>query len=152
MIVSEPNSHYCGRVFFLWRRLFSGTSRKLQTLLTLSSNNSRSKTPTPDKSHIFGIVRTSAFSWCYPYRVYDIRMLSNCGKYKKIHFLCFWVSVRKKNSSGRWSDNNEDWRLPYSSFRSWRSKFFKTPVKVRDFFKIVGTSPLRSWIIQNERF
>ena len=120
MFVSEPNSHYCGRVFFLWRRLFSVTSQKLQTLLTLSSNNSRSETPNPDNSHIFGIVRTSAFSWCYPYRVYDIRMLSNCGKYKKIHFFAFLGVRSQKNSTGRRSDNIDASGLPNSSSESWR--------------------------------
>ena len=85
---------------------------------TLSSNNSRSETPNPDKSHIFGIVRTSAFSWCYPYRVYDIRMLSNCGKYQKIHFFAFLGVRSQKNSTGRRSDNIDASGLPNSSSES----------------------------------
>ena len=42
------------------------TDPKFHSLLTLSSNNSRSKTPRPHKLHIFGIFRTSAFTWWYP--------------------------------------------------------------------------------------
>ena len=89
LFISGLKTAYWSRVFFLWRRLFSVTSRKFQTLLTLSSRNSRSKTRKPNKSHIFEIAWTSAFSWCYPYWVYGIRMASNCGKYEKIHFLVF---------------------------------------------------------------
>ena len=55
----------CG-VFFFWRRLFSVTEPKFQSLLTLSSNNSPLETPTPKKYDIFGKLRTWAFSWWYP--------------------------------------------------------------------------------------
>ena len=89
VFISGLNTAYWSRVFFLWRRIFSVTSRKFQTLLTLSSRNSRSETRKPNKFHIFEIAWTSAFSWCYPYWVYGIRMASNCGKYEKIHFLVF---------------------------------------------------------------
>ena len=95
LFISGLKTAYWSRVFFLWRRLFSGTSRKFPTLLTLRSRNSRSKTRKPNKSHIFEIAWTSAFSRCYPYRVYGIRMSCNCRKYEKIHFLGFlgvrWV-------------------------------------------------------------
>ena len=40
---------------------------KFQTLLTLSSRNSRSETRKHDKFHIFETPWTSAFLWCYPY-------------------------------------------------------------------------------------
>ena len=43
-----------------------------------------------------------------------------CPKAKKSNFLCFWVSVRKKNSSGRRSDNIDASGLPNSSSESWR--------------------------------
>ena len=89
LFISGLKTAYWSRVFFLWRRLFSGTSPKFQTLLTLSSRNSRSETRKIDKFHIFETAWTSAFSWCYPYRVYGIRMASNCGKYEKIHCLVF---------------------------------------------------------------
>ena len=64
-------------------------------------------------------------------------------------FLHFFVATPKKNSSGRRSDNIEDWRLPHSSFQSWCFHVFKTHVKNRDTLKIVYPSPLRSWIIQD---
>ena len=115
LFVSKPNFHYCGRSLFLWRRLFSVTSQKLQTLLTLSCHNSRSETPNPDKSHIFGIVGTSAFSWSTTSECWVI-----VGNTKKYIFLRFWVSVRKKNSTGRRSDNIDASGLPNSSSESWR--------------------------------
>ena len=46
--------------------LFLLTEPKFHSLLTLSSNNSRSKADTPNKFHIFGIVRTFSFTWFYP--------------------------------------------------------------------------------------
>ena len=59
------------------------------------------------------------------------------------------MTALKIFSSGRQSDNFEDWRLPHSSFRSLCSKFFKTLVELSDTSKIVGSSPLRSQVIQN---
>ena len=53
------------------------------------------------------------------------QILRNERFMKKIVFLRFFVSSPKKNSSGRQSDNFEDWRLPHSSFRSWCSNFFE---------------------------
>ena len=55
-----------GRGFFCYGSLFLLTEPKFHSRLTLSSNNSRSKPHTPNKFHIFGIVRTSAFRWTYP--------------------------------------------------------------------------------------
>ena len=52
--------------FFFYGSLFLLTEPKFHSRLTLSSNNSRSKPHTPNKFHIFGIVRTSAFRWTYP--------------------------------------------------------------------------------------
>jgi len=103
--------------FFVTPLFFRGQVENFR--LCWFSNNSRSETPNPDKSHIFGIVRTSAFSWCYPYRVYDIRMLSNCGKYKKTHFFAFFGVRPPKNSSGRRSENIDASGLPNSSSESW---------------------------------
>ena len=55
-----------GRGFFFYGSLFLLTEPKFHSRLTLRSNNSRSKPHTPNKFHIFGIVRTSAFRWTYP--------------------------------------------------------------------------------------
>ena len=77
------------------------------------------------------------------------QILGNERFMKKIVFLHFFIAAPKKNSSGRQSDNFEDWRLPHSSFRSLCSTFFKTLVEVNDTSKIVGLSPLRSWMIQD---
>ena len=51
---------------FFYGSLFLLTEPKFHSRLTLRSNNSRSKPHTPNKFHIFGIVRTSAFRWTYP--------------------------------------------------------------------------------------
>ena len=59
------------------------------------------------------------------------------------------MTTPKKFSSGRQSDNFEDWRLAHSSFRSWCSKFSETLVDLSDTSKIVGPSPLRSQVIRN---
>ena len=55
-------THYCGRVFFLERLLFLVTDSKFHSLPTLSSHNSCSKPPNLKNYHIFGILRTSAFT------------------------------------------------------------------------------------------
>ena len=73
----------------------------------------------------------------------------NCPNVKNNLFLHFLVILCKKNWSGRQSDNIEVWWLAHSSFRSWCSTFFKTHVKVSDTFKILGPSPVQSWMIQN---
>ena len=77
------------------------------------------------------------------------QILRNERFLKKNRFLHFFIAAPKKNSSGRQSDNFEDWRLAHISFRSLCSTFFKTLVEVNDTSKIVGLSPLRSWMIQN---
>ena len=155
--VTEPKIENCGRVFFFWHRVISMTDQFFRTHPSLTAYSSRSKPHTPNKLHIFGKLWTWAFAWSYPGFFFLWANFEEWAFYEKVSFFAFFRVRTKKNSSGRWSDNNEDWRLPYSSFRSWCSKFFKTPVKVSDFFKIVGPSPLRSWIIQdrvrqNERF
>ena len=61
----RSNFKITGVVFF-YGSLFLLTEPKFHSRLTLSSNNSRSKPHTPNKFHIFGIVRTSAFRWTYP--------------------------------------------------------------------------------------
>ena len=61
----------------------------------------------------------------------------------------FSESAPKKNSKFFDLANIEIWCLAHSSFWSLCSKFFKTPVEVSDIFKIVGPSPLRSWMIQD---
>ena len=53
-------------MLFFYGSLFLLTEPKFHSLLTLSSNNSRSKADTPNKFHIFGIVRTFSFTWFYP--------------------------------------------------------------------------------------
>ena len=42
------------------------SKKKVKTYLTLTANNSPLKSRTPQKYHIFGKLRTSAFSWWYP--------------------------------------------------------------------------------------
>ena len=66
LFVSDLKTHYCGRVFFLERLLFFVTDPKFHSSSTLSSDNSRSKTPRPKNYHIFGIVWTWGFTWWYP--------------------------------------------------------------------------------------
>ena len=69
--------------------------------------------------------------------------------YGKRPFLTFFRDRTEKFSSGRQSDNFEDWRLAHSSYRSWCSTSFKTLVELSDTSKIVGPSPLRSQKIRN---
>ena len=64
-------------------------------------------------------------------------------------FLHFCMTAPRKFSKNLQSDNIEVWRLAHSSYRSWCSTVFKTPVEVSDPFKIVGPSPLRSQLIQD---
>ena len=68
-------THYCGRVFFLWRLLFLVTDEKFHSLPTLSSHNSCSKPLNHLILYIFGILRTSAFTWCYPGYVFQYQNL-----------------------------------------------------------------------------
>ena len=57
---------YCECDFFFYGLLFLLTEPKFQSLLTLSSNNSCSENLKPNKLHIFGTVKTTAFTWWYP--------------------------------------------------------------------------------------
>ena len=75
LFVSGLKTHYCGRVFFLQRLLFLVTDPKFHSPSTLSSDNSRSKTPRPKNYHIFGNVWTWAFSWWYPGYVFQYQNL-----------------------------------------------------------------------------
>ena len=75
LFVSGLKTHYCGRVFFLWRLLFLVTDPKFHSPSTLSSDNSRSKTPRHKNYHIFGNVWTWAFSWWYPGYVFQYQNL-----------------------------------------------------------------------------
>ena len=68
-------THYCGRVFFWERLVFLVTDPKFHSPSTLSSDNSRSKTPRPKNYHIFGNVWTWAFSWWYPGYVFQYQNL-----------------------------------------------------------------------------
>ena len=75
--------------FFFERQLFLRTNSKFQTPLTLTGHNSGSKHRSIENHHIFRFVRTSAFTWCSPCRVYEIRMSRKCGKHGKIPFFRF---------------------------------------------------------------
>ena len=59
------------------------------------------------------------------------------------------MTTPKKNSENFDSDNIEVWWLAHSSFRNWCSTFFKTHVGNSDTFKILGSSPLQSQLIQD---
>ena len=135
--------------FFFYGSLFLLTEPKFHSRLTLSSNNSRSKPHTPNKFHIFGIVRTSAFRWTYPGFFFFEQISRNKRFMRKGVFLHFCMTAPRKFSKNLQSDNIEVWRLAHSSYRSWCSTVFKTPVEVSDPFKIVGPSPLRSQLIQD---
>ena len=54
----------CARVFFLWHPFSEFFFLKFDS--TLTANNSGSKPLNLKKYHIFGILRTSAFTWSYP--------------------------------------------------------------------------------------
>ena len=68
-------THYCGRIFFSQRLLFLVTDSKFHSLPTLSSNNSCSKPVNHLILYIFGILRTSAFTWSYPGYVFQYQNL-----------------------------------------------------------------------------
>ena len=147
--VSAP---YCGSGIFFYTTLFFVTDPKFHSLYTLlSSDNSHSRTLRPKNYHIFGkLWMDVSFDMVVPWICVSIsKSQVICRKAKKTRFLHFLAILCKKNSSGRQSDNIEAWRLAHSSFRSWCSKFFKTPVEVSDTFKNFGPSPVRSWMIQN---
>ena len=54
----------CARVFFLWHPFSEFFFLKFDS--TLTADNSGSKPPNLENYHIFGILRTSAFTWSYP--------------------------------------------------------------------------------------
>ena len=123
-------THYCGRVFFLWRLLFLLTEPKFHSLLTLSSNNSRSKADTPNKFHIFGIVRTFSFTWFYPGYFFLWANFEESVFYGKRAFLAFFHDHTEKNSDNFDSNIIEVWWLAHSSFRNWCSTFYRTQVNL----------------------
>ena len=105
------NFENCGRVFFFERQLFLMTNSKFQTPLTLTSHNSGSKHRSMENHHIFRFVRTSAFTWCSPCRVYEIRMSRKCGKHEKIPFFMFLSVTTVKKS----------WRPAFGQFWCYRT-------------------------------
>ena len=76
-------------VSFFYGSLFLLTEPKFHSRLTLSSNNSRSKPHTPNKFHIFGIVRTSAFRWPYPGFFFLWANFEEQAFYEKRRFFAF---------------------------------------------------------------
>ena len=130
-------AYFRGRISFfrlihLWRPItpVKNVTRPISPTFSESSGRQLSHGPSLDIGFFEQILRNERFM-------------------KKMFFLRFFVSPPKKNSSGRQSDNFEDWRLAHISFRSLCSTFFKTLVEVNDTSKIVGLSPLRSWMIQD---
>ena len=107
----SQNFENCGRVFFFWRQLFLMTNSKFRTPLTLTSHNSGSKHRSIENHHIFRFVRTSAFTWCSPCRVYEIRMSRKCGKHEKIPFFMFLSVPTVKKS----------WRPAFGQFWCYRT-------------------------------
>ena len=67
---------------------------------------------------------------------------------KKGSFLHFFVSLCKKNSNGRQSDNFGPRRSAYGPSESLCPKFSKTHLRKVSVFKIVGATPLQSQVIQ----
>ena len=120
------------RLIHLWRPItpVKNVTRPISPTFSESSGRQLSHEPSLDIGFFEQILRNERFM-------------------KKNRFFAFFHCRTKKNSSGRQSDNFEDWRLAHISFRSLCSTFFKTLVEVNDTSKIVGLSPLRSWMIQN---
>ena len=111
LFISGLKTAYWSRVFFFWRQLFLMTNSKFQTPLTLTSHNSGSKHRSIENHHIFRFVRTSAFTWCSPCRVYEIRMSRKCGKHGKIPFFMFLSVPTVKKS----------WRPAFGQFWCYRT-------------------------------
>ena len=82
--MAEPETQNFSRVIFLLHRLFLGTNRKFQSRLTLSAYNSASKALNIKKYHIFGIPRTSAFTWYPPRYMMQHQNFEKLTKYKKM--------------------------------------------------------------------
>ena len=81
-----------------------------QTHPSLTAYNSQPHTP--NKFHIFGNVRTWGFTSSYP-GYFSLWANFEEWAFNEQFFLHFFVATPKKNSSGRRSDNIEDWRLPH---------------------------------------
>ena len=80
---------------------------------------------------------------------FNIKISSNLVKSKNSPFLAILSDTLQKNSENFESDNIDARRLAHSSFRNLCSNFFKTHVDLSDTFKILGPSPVQSWMIQN---
>ena len=145
LFISGLKTAYWSRVFFFERQLFLMTNSKFQTPLTLTSHNSGSKHRSIENHHIFRFVRTSAFTWCSPCRVYEIRMSRKCGKHKKYHFSCFWASQRWKKVGGRRSDNFDATAPAHGSFWPILPTFLMGINRNDDTLKFWGPRPPQSW-------
>ena len=92
LFISEVKTQNCGRGIFFWHRLFLVTNQKFQSRLTLSAYNSASKALNLKKYHIFGIPRTSAFTWYPPWYMMQHQNFEKWTKYKKrqnfVNFHC----------------------------------------------------------------
>ena len=92
LFISEVKTQNCGRGIFFGHRLFLVTNRKFQSRLTLSAYNSASKALNLKKYHIFGIPRTSAFTWYPPRYMMQHQNFEKLTKYKKrqnfVNFHC----------------------------------------------------------------
>ena len=97
-----------GRGFFFYGSLFLLTEPKFHSRLTLSSNNSRSKPHTPNKFHIFGIVRTSAFRWTYPGFFFPWANFEEQAFYEKRLFFAFLHDRTEKIF--KWPPIGQYWR------------------------------------------
>ena len=73
--MAAVKTHYCGRLIFFYTALFLVTDPKFHSPSTLSSDNSRSKTPRPKNYHIFGKLWTWGFTWWYPGYVFQYQNL-----------------------------------------------------------------------------
>ena len=93
----RSNFKITGVVFFFNGSLFLLTEPKFHSRLTLSSNNSRSKPHTPNKFHIFGIVRTSAFRWTYPGFFFLWANFEEQAFYEKRRFFCIFAWPHREN-------------------------------------------------------
>ena len=71
----------------------------------------------------------------------------NCQKAKKRVFCHFLLSLCKKISNGRQSDNFDPRTSAYGPYESLCPKFSKTPLRKSKIFKIEGVMPLQSQVI-----
>ena len=53
---------------------------------TLSSNNSTLKARTPKKYHIFGNLWTRALTWCYPWKIFTLKIFGDGPIYENFPF------------------------------------------------------------------